>query len=596
MKINRNILWTETFVKELASAGVKYACISPGSRNTPLTFAFAKNKKIKSFIHIDERSCAFFGLGLAKSSGSPVVLVSTSGTATAEFYPAIIEAYQQRISLIVCTADRPPELLDCGANQTINQNNLYKNHIRWFVDVGLPEPIARRIKHIKVVARRAVYESLVRSKGPVHLNFPFRKPFEPDSFTDDVDEELLDLANELSFDKEEFFKEEEKNISSEKWFIEIFNYLKESEKGLIIAGPENYDPVFHQKCQLLSEKLGYPVLADGASQLRFGNHNKENILSNFEGFLRSEFFVNYNKPNIIIQFGRTITSKALDIYLEKCTAPRFMINEFGDWFDPSNRATAAIACKPFFFCEKMLEIITSEKIERKINGWLHTFIEAEKTSALIKEEIINQSDFLNEARIITEIVNLLPENSQVMISNSMPIRDFDYFAGNTNKNIAIFNNRGASGIDGIISTALGIAADSKKPSFLITGDLAFYYDLNGLLAAKKYSLPLIIILINNNGGGIFEVLPISKYKEVFNEFFISPHYLDFSYFIKAYNGSYTLISDWENFHESFSTALNNKNFTVLEVKTNAVESLELRKKCWNEVEKQLMLQPASEGN
>ena len=366
MKINRNILWTETFVKELSSAGVKYACISPGSRNTPLTLAFANNKKIKSFVHIDERSCAFFGLGLAKSSRSPVVLVSTSGTATAEFYPAIIEAYQQRIPLIVCTADRPPELLDCGANQTINQNNLYKNHIRWFIDVGLPEPISRRIKHIKVVARRAVYESLIRSKGPVHLNFPFRKPFEPDAYTDDVNQEILDLANEISFDKEEFFKEDEKNISNEKWFIEIFNHLKNFEKGLIIAGPENYDPVFHKKCQELSMELGYPILADGSSQLRFGRYDKNNVLSNFEGFLRSEFFTHNNKPDIILQFGRTITSKALDIYLEKCSAPRFMINEYGDWFDPSNKATAAIACKPFLFCEKMLDIIQAEKIGRKI--------------------------------------------------------------------------------------------------------------------------------------------------------------------------------------------------------------------------------------
>jgi 2-succinyl-5-enolpyruvyl-6-hydroxy-3-cyclohexene-1-carboxylate synthase len=178
-----------------------------------------------------------------------------------------------------------------------------------------------------------------------------------------------------------------------------------------------------------------------------------------------------------------------------------------------------------------------------------------------------------------------------MISNSMPIRDFDYFAENTNKNIAIYNNRGASGIDGIISTALGIAADCKKPTFLITGDLAFYYDLNGLLAAKKYSIPLVIILINNNGGGIFEVLPISKYTDVFNEFFLAPHSLEFSHFVKAYDGNYSLIENWESFREIFGSALNNHNFSVLEIKTDAAKSLELRKKYWQEVEKQLMHLP-----
>ncbi|OGV05753.1 MAG: 2-succinyl-5-enolpyruvyl-6-hydroxy-3-cyclohexene-1-carboxylic-acid synthase, partial [Ignavibacteria bacterium RIFOXYB2_FULL_36_7] len=206
-KINRNYFWAETFIKELSSIGVKYACISPGSRNTALTLAVANNKKIKSFVHIDERCSAFFALGIAKASGTPVILLCTSGTATAELYPAIIEAYQQRVPLIICTADRPPELLNTGANQTINQNNLYKNHIRWFFDAGLPEPIQRRIRHIKAIAKRAVYESLVRSKGPVHLNFPFRKPFEPDEFTDEVDSEVIKAAELVLPDKKDLYKE-----------------------------------------------------------------------------------------------------------------------------------------------------------------------------------------------------------------------------------------------------------------------------------------------------------------------------------------------------------------------------------------------------
>jgi 2-succinyl-5-enolpyruvyl-6-hydroxy-3-cyclohexene-1-carboxylate synthase len=580
IKINRNIFWTETFVRELIVSGVKYACISPGSRNTPLTLAFANNKKIKSFVHIDERSCAFFALGLAKVSASPVAIVCTSGTATAELYPAIIEAYQQRVPLIVCTADRPPELLDVGANQTINQNNLYKNHIRWFVDVGLPEPIARRIKHIKVLARRAVYESTVRSKGPVHLNFPFRKPFEPDALTDEVEKSLIYLADSIIIEKKYFFKEDERDVFSEKWFQEIFTDLSKSKKGLIIAGPENYNPNFHRNCVLLSEKLGFPVIADGASQLRFGLHSKENIISNFEGFLRSKYFTRKFKPDLILHFGRTITSKALDEYLESCTAKRYMINEFGDWFDPSNKAAASFAFKPYLFCQKMTEYLNRKNFKPKENGWLELFKKADAISGKIKCEVIDRAPFPNESRLVNELINLIPDNSRLMISNSMPIRDFDYFASITERRITIFNNRGASGIDGITSTALGIAAIDSTPTILLTGDLAFYHDLNGLLAANKYKIPLVTILINNNGGGIFEVLPIAKYGKVFKEYFIAPHNLNFLPFVKAYGGKFNQIKNWNEFRTVFAKALSSRQFHVLEIKTDAVRSLALRRKYW----------------
>jgi 2-succinyl-5-enolpyruvyl-6-hydroxy-3-cyclohexene-1-carboxylate synthase len=582
-KINRNYFWAETFIKELSSIGVRYACISPGSRNTSLTLAVASNKKIKSFVHIDERSSAFFALGIAKATNTPVILLCTSGTATAELYPAIIEAYQQRVPLIVCTADRPPELLNTGANQTINQSNLYKNHIRWFFDVGLPEPIPRRIRHIKAIAKRAVYESMVRSKGPVHLNFPFRKPFEPAIITDEVDSDVIKAAELVLPNKKDLFKENGRNIISEKWFKEIAGYLSKFKKGLIIAGPENYNETFHFNCEKLASLLGYPILADGASQLRFGNHKKENILFSFEGFLRSDSFAQKYKPEIILQFGRTVTSKALGEYFEKCSAVRFMINEFGDWFDPANRANASFACKPYLFCEKMIEHLQSKKINRNSGKWFREIKALDEKSLVVKNKVISDSKFPNECSIIEELINVMPDKSQLMISNSMPIRDFDYFAPTTQKNIAVFNNRGASGIDGITSTALGLAVLEKKRTVLLTGDSAFYYDLNSLLAAKKYKIPLIIILINNNGGGIFEVLPISKYGKIFNDYFLAPHNLDFSPFVKAFEGNYSLVKNRENFKTEFRKALSRKNFSVLEIKTEAANSLKIRQIYWEKV-------------
>ncbi len=586
-KINRNYFWAETFINELTSIGIRYACLSPGSRNTPLTLAIANNKKIKSFVHIDERCSAFFALGLAKATNNPVLVVCTSGTATAELYPAIIEAYQQRVPLIICTADRPPELLNTGANQTINQNNIYKNHIRWFVDVGLPEPIPRRIRYIKAAAKRSVFESLVHSKGPVHLNFPFRKPFEPDDLTDEINDDVIKTSEMILPDKKRLYEESEKNISSEKWFKELAGYLSKYKKGLIIAGPENYNERFHKNCQKLAVMLGYPILADGASQLRFGRHNKENILNSFEGFLRSMYFNGEYHPEIIIQFGRTVTSKALELYLEKCTSIRFMINEYGDWFDPANRSNASFAAKPYLFCENMIEYLKGKKINRNSNNWLKLFTDADKLSLKIKEKNICNSKFPNECRLIEELVKLLPEKSNLMISNSMPVRDFDYFAPVIQKNITVFNNRGASGIDGITSTALGLASADNKPTVLLTGDSAFYYDLNGLLAAKKYKIPLIIILINNNGGGIFEVLPVSKFGKTFKEFFVAPHNLDFEPFVSAFGGKYSLIKSWDNLLKEFNKALKNKSFSVLEIKTEAENSLKLRQTYWNEVNEQL---------
>jgi 2-succinyl-5-enolpyruvyl-6-hydroxy-3-cyclohexene-1-carboxylate synthase len=226
-------------------------------------------------------------------------------------------------------------------------------------------------------------------------------------------------------------------------------------------------------------------------------------------------------------------------------------------------------------------------MKRKSKKWLNIFTDADAAGSKIKKEIIENSVFPNEPRIIKEILNIIPDNSHIMISNSMPIRDFDYFASKTEKNLTIYNNRGASGIDGITSTALGIASITKEPAVLLTGDLAFYYDLNGLLAAKKYSIPLIIILVNNNGGGIFEVLPISNYGSVFKEFFISPHDLDFAPFVSGFGGKYNLIKSWKDFEKSFNNALNRKAFSVLEIKTDAIKSLELRRKFWKEVDKKL---------
>ena len=575
-KINKNILWSTIFFEQLAELGVKHVCISPGSRSTPLTLAAAYNKKLTCLRIIDERSSAFFASGIARSTGAPVVLICTSGTATAEYYPAIIEAYQQRIPLIVCTADRPPELVNRGANQTINQNNLYTNHIRFFADAGLPETSIKKLESIKKLAVQSFEISSLNNKGPVHINFPFEKPFEPESYTDDIPSNLglkYTTSNEL------------KGItkSSSKEVNQLIRQIAKAKRGLIIVGPDQYDDKFPRFINAVSNKTGFPIFADGASQLRFGKSAKKNVIANYDALVRSKYFLKDFKPDLILHFGRTITSKGLEVYLDNTSTPKYLINEFGDWFDPTGSAKNALAIKPFLFCQRLLdaEIISSLSPEKK--EWLKFLTTSNLQVEKIKNQTLKIPAFPNEPSIINLLLNNLPQKANVMLSNSLPVRDFDFFASGSNKDITVFHNRGASGIDGILSTALGIAFSSKNPTVLLTGDLAFYYDLTSLLTAKQYHIPLIIILVNNDGGGIFQFLPISKYENVFEQFFTMPHALSFKGFVKEFGGNYSLVRKQSDVEKQMDKSLNAKNFSVLEMKTDAKNSLALRKKYWQAV-------------
>lgn len=575
-KVNKNILWATIFFEQLAKLGVKHVCVSPGSRSTPLTLAAAYNKKLTCVKIIDERSSAFFATGIARTTGAPVALICTSGTATAEYHPAIIEAYQQRIPLIVCTADRPPELINRGANQTINQKNLYGNHIRFFADAGLPDTSSRKLESIKKLAVRAFAISSSTDKGPVHINFPFEKPFEPETYTDNIPVNLkLKYINKRELKK--------KSEAVPKGLKSLLKIIEKAKKGLIIVGPDQHNSKFPQLINAVADKTKFPIFADGASQLRFGKFSANNIIANYDALLRSEIFLKNFTPDLILHFGRTITSKGLEQFLEKTSAPKYLINEFGDWFDPTNSAKNALAINPIEFCQKLLDTKKILPLTEGKKEWNKFITSANLSAEIVKEKTITNSLFPNEPNTINLLLKNLPEKANVMLSNSLPVRDFDFFASNLSKEITVFHNRGASGIDGILSTALGIASVSKDPTILITGDLAFYYDLTSLLTAKQYNIPLIIILVNNNGGGIFQFLPVSKYKKVFEQFFTMPHSLSFKNFVKEFGGNYSLVKKQIEFEKQISKSLSSKNFTVVEIKTDAVSSLQLRKKYWEKV-------------
>jgi len=585
IKVNKNFIWAKAFVNQLCDLGVRFACISPGSRSTPLTLAFAEYKKIKCFVHIDERVSGFFALGLAKASGLPVAIVTTSGTATAEIYPAIIEAYQQRIPLIICTADRPPELLNTGANQTINQWNLYKNHIRWFKYLGLPQLSVKRITNLQKITVKAFETSLIKNKGPVHLNFPFRKPLEPNSFTDEVDDEILMTIKNTIAPQSNINGNENLSKRETKRFNKIAEKIIAMEKGIIIVGPKKYDQEFVSKLKLLSKITGYPILADGVSHLRFKTSvSDKNICCNYNAYLRSQNFWNNYKPRIILQFGRTVTSVFLQSYIEQSEPLKFIINEYGDLFGPSKKSKV-LKFNPVTFCDNLIRVLKESKFKGKHN-WIKLFNTAEILAEEIKTSLLKKSNLNTEPKVFSELISIVPTNTTIMVGNSLPIRDFDNFVGKTNKNLKLFFNRGASGIDGVTSTALGIAS-MEKPTILITGDLSFIHDLNALLPAKKYSIALVVILINNNGSGIFEMLPIASEKKLFDTFFKTPHNLNISSLVKSYGLDHHLIKDTKDFQNKLKSSLQKKSPMVLEIKTDSSLSKKMRKKYWADVAKKI---------
>lgn len=518
-EVNRNYLTAQIFVDSLIESGLEYAVISPGSRNTPLTFAFAERKEIKCISVIDERSAGFFALGIAQSTGNPAAVVTTSGTASVEVYPAVTEAYMSRIPMIVCTADRPVYLRNTGANQTINQNNLYQNHIRRFNEIGLPVCSFDFLENVKLTAFDSFLTADYLDKGPVHINFCFEKPLEPGAFTDTIDEELLLELNKIIYSPGTQLKDTKPSE-------EFCKKLAGSSKCLIFAGGR----LTGKECSSilkLSEHLSAPVLADAASPLRFSDNN--NVIKAFPGYINKTEFKKYFSPELILSFGKAPTSNSTLSFLEYTAAEKYAVNPYLDSNDPSRTTKEIFDSSVERFCSRLI----NETAEKPGTVFLDAVkkTDSQVNILLDNEQQNSQKNF--EGRIIKEVLDNLPQGSEIFISNSMPVRDLDMYCGH-NKLFRTFFNRGASGIDGILSTSAGINFTSGKPLYLITGDLAFHYDSNTLQLISELKLDLRIILINNSGGGIFRMLPASDGSPEFEKYIIARHNLNFEKIAGAY--------------------------------------------------------------
>lgn len=579
---NRNELWSNIFVDELLRAGVTAACIAPGSRSMPLAFAFANRPEIKVYSLLDERGAAFFTLGLGQTSRRPAALVCTSGTAAANFLPAIIEASQSEIPMLVLTADRPLELQHSGSNQTIDQIKLYGDYVRWFVQVPSPEanPSAHLLSSLRTMADRAVAASLGLNgaPGPVHLNFPFRKPLEPTTVPGDLPPEMPNGAApplEGRSNGAPFVQIQTGWLSPTQQQIgRLADQIQSSGCGLIVCGPRCPGGEFPAEVVQLAEKTGFPVLADSLSGVRFGAQAGSSlVLGGYETFLSSETWAkNLPVPELVLRFGDLPVSAALGSYLAQLPARtrQIAIGAARRWADDMFVLNEVIHVDSTEILRQVDERLTPQRESAFLTSWLRADAAAWEAVA----EVRRREEF--EGAVLADVVENLPDGTLLYVSNSLPIRHLDQFARPRPATLRIFANRGASGIDGTISSALGVAAGSEGPLVLVTGDLSFYHDLNSLLALKHPGVRATIVLIHNDGGGIFRRLPAAQFDPPFTELLLASHGLDFAPAVEMFGAEYWLVNGMQNLGAALKRSIRAEKSHILNIHTDSARGEQVR--------------------
>ena len=548
-------------VETLARLGVTHAVISPGSRSTPLTMALARHPGIEAIPVLDERSAAFFALGLARRTHRPVVLLCTSGTAGANYFPAVIEAQESGVPLLVITADRPPEMRECRSGQTIDQQKLFGRHVNFYHELAVPEVALKLLRYLRQTVAHAVERTQWPVAGPVHLNAPFRDPLPP--VEDGTAAGLKQKIGAKFFDHLA-------PVPMMKGPAEIPE-LPQSKRGLIITGPaQPPDPGrFAMRVELLALKTGWPVLADSLSPLRSFSAPGQPFITAYDILARNGKLMQKLRPDFVLCLGGWPISKSLRAWLEQCDAPTWIISE-------SDKNQDALHGRARTF-HTSVETLAERLSEREVDiAYCTDWACAE---ALVRTELnrkLTATKWMFEGKAAWLLSALLPEYTPVFVANSMPVRDLEYFWSENDRGHVIYCNRGANGIDGTLSTALGMAHGSDQPAVLLTGDLALLHDTNGFLSAPKLKGSLTIVLINNRGGGIFEHLPVAQDNPNFEEFFATPQQVDFRKLGSAYGVAHTQVRDWKHF-ASLVSKLPKSGVRVLEIRTDRKRDAAFRK-------------------
>ncbi|MBE9222754.1 2-succinyl-5-enolpyruvyl-6-hydroxy-3-cyclohexene-1-carboxylic-acid synthase [Cyanobacterium stanieri LEGE 03274] len=561
---NINTVWSSLIVDTFAKLGLENAIICPGSRSTPLTIAFAQHPTIKTIPILDERSGSFFALGMAKSSHKPVVLVCTSGTAGANFFPAIIEAKYSHIPLIILTGDRPPELRECHAGQTINQVNLYGNYPQWQTELSLPSTDLERLFYLRQNIIHGWEKSIYPTGGIVHFNIPFREPLAPTKQLNYTQQEIENINHILA---ESTFKMSPLKINYDGNYQEIISQWQQYQKGIIIAGvdcPDN-PSLYTSAIALLAQQLKFPILAEALSPIRNHYPSHSNLICTYDTILRNQENREKLKPEIIILIGEYPTSKELRKWLTENKTLTYIITPTLDNLDALHSHTQHLRINIINLVKNIQEKPThkdTKKNEIYLKQWLNI---NEKIQNKI-DHIMDNHQELFEGKISWLLSKNLPPHIPIFIANSMSVRYAEYFWQPNQNPREIYFSRGANGIDGTLSTALGIAQE-KHQAVLLTGDLALLHDTNGFLINQHLSGSLTIILVNNHGGGIFEMLPIAEFNNIFEEYFATPQNIDFKHLTQTYNVKYKLIENWQELINNIKN-LSSQGITLLEIKTN----------------------------
>lgn len=544
--------YLSSFIQTLYEHKVRHVVISPGSRSTPLSMLFEAHPDFTTHLDIDERSAAFLALGLAKASGKPAALVCTSGTAAANYYPAIIEASLARVPLVVITADRPYELQQVAAPQTIDQTDMYGRHVKQFFQLEFSEHDLSLLHYNQAMASRAVACAIRTPKGPVHINVPLREPLVPNLLLHQVNNNAHGVTAAPSVTQGEL-------SLTVNQLQELAARINAAQRGIIICGALAGEG--RSSILALARHSGFPILADPLSQLRRGTHEQKLVIENYDLFLRCHEIVSCLKPDLIIRFGAPPVSKSVKQWMEEQECANLVIDAGADWRDPACKATHMVYCDEQYFCEHMLS-----QINQNVNAaWAASW---QKINALTRSTLqsIRDDSMLSEEKLFLKLCEQLPEQADLVVGNSMPIRELDTFMFTSSKAAHVFANRGANGIDGVVSTAVGVAL-SKGRAILALGDLSFFHSMNGLLAAKQNQANLTIVLVNNDGGGIFSFLPQASEETYFESLFGTPHGLDFSHAAMLYGARYTKVVDWPMFDAAFSKAIKEEGITIIEVPT-----------------------------